>query len=341
MGLGFAGYAKIESSFVLCNTTGLEVQINPIYSAAVFGSGWYNAAAVTNFADNQLTYEGPIEFDLQGNPTIWDIVRDWAILRRAFPKSLELSPDGSVVYQYTFSDLALFDGAWNSALSLRFSPEAITKATANAIAIRRVEVFSDLQYFDFDDGGPAPKTGVGTPLSPVNPPTAPTGARNLNPIPGWNSRAAFVINDTDSLEVYAGEETDYKTEVMDYSFDITNNTQIVRTCNGKRIPSAVLQGTIDVTGSVTLYREGGIKDPVKLDVDEASGAADYVYADQTYLGINIGDTLFVKIPYALITSSDYGVKGQNEVSTRTFGIKGIGDGVEPPIQFPVVNPIPF
>jgi len=214
-------------------------------------------------------------------------------------------------------------------LSLTFDPEALVRASATAIAIKRTETFGDLQYFDN-------VTGVGTPVDPLNP-----APRNLNPVPGWNAEAAFVTDGVrweDKPEF--GYESDFPMEMLNFNVDITNNTVIVRTCNGKRVPSAVLQGTINTTGSTTLYREGGIKDPVKLLADGFTEAPDYVFAEDTFLGINIGNTLFVKVPFVLLSSSDYGVQGQNELSSRTFGFQGLGDGVIPPIQFPVANPLP-
>jgi len=329
MGLGFQGFAKLGTDFLLANTTGLDVQINPILSTAVFGSGWFNAAQTTNFADNQLTYEGPIDFDFQASGSILDFVRDWAVTERAFSKDLSLSPDGSVVYDYLFTALSEFDGAWNSALSLTFDPEALVSASATAIAIKRSETFADLQYFDN-------KFGVGTPVNPLNP-----SPRNTNPVPGWNAEAAFVTDGARWEDLPAfGYDSDFRIEMLNFNLDITNNTVIVRTCNGKRVPSAVLQGTINTTGSATLYREGGIKDPVKLLADGVTEAADYVFAEDTFFGVAIASTLFIKVPFALITTSDYGVQGQNELSSRTFGFQGLGDGVLPPIEFPGVNPLP-
>jgi len=368
MALGYAGYAKIAGDntstapsatgpapgvvgstgltgyMLLANTTGLEVQVNPILSTAVFGSGWYNAAQTTNYADNQLTYQGPIEFDLQGSGNIWAVVRNWGITNRAFPASLELSPDGSVVYQYVYSAVANFDGAWNQAMSLRFSPEALTKASVTAVALKRIQIFNDIQYF-----GNVTGTGDG-PQNPLNPST--TNGRNLNPIPGWNTNAQFVhvnsitnpptaVTGSEAVTSITQWDTDYNADfpidVMDYNFDITNNTVIIKTCNGKRVPSAVLQGTINTTGSVTLFREGGIKDPVQIDANapppqEMPG---YWWADSTRLLITIGGTVGMRvvIPYVLITSSDYGVRGQNEPSTRVCNFQGLGNGLQPPVLF--------
>jgi len=327
------GYLKIGGQnmanpcFLLCNTTGLEVQVNPIMSTAVFGSGWSNAAQVTNFADNQLTYEGPVEFDLQGNTTVWNHCKEWGITNRAYPKSVELSPDGSQVYSYTYANIANWDGVWCQSMSLRFAPDALSKASVTGVAIKRTSTFADLQYFDNTNG-------VGTPQSPVNP-----SPRNLNPIPGWNTTAQF-LNKTTSL---AGnpilswdptyDDTEYPIEVVDYNFDITNNTKIIRTCNGKRVPAAVLQGAQNVTGSATLYREGGVIDPVLMTDDGLNYSSSYWFADDTMFQVDIGGVFTVKVPYVLVTASTGGVRGQNETSTRTINFQGVGNGVVAPILF--------
>jgi len=359
MGLGYSGYAQLGGSapgtggvLLLANTTGLEVKINPIYSTAVFGRGWYNASAVTFFADNMLTYEGPIEFDLQGSTSVWNGnsstignsasgvtgLKNWAFNNRAYPQTVLLSPDGSVVYSYIYSGTPSdFSGAWCQAMSLNFSPEAMVKADVTAVAIKRTETMNDTQYM----GNIYGIQGQGVQATNFANPSP----YNLNPIPGWNSRAAFLYNGQYLDQFYAGLGSpsingNYYVEVMDYNIQVTNNTVIVKACNGTRIPAAVLQGTIDTTGSCTLYREGGIIDPVKLQSDGVTYSSQYLITQNLSLGINIGGVLFVKVPYALISDTTYGVKGTNEVSTRTFSWKGIGDGANPPITFPSSNPLP-
>jgi len=40
MSIGYYGYAKLSNIFLLTNTGGLNREVNPILSEAVWGAGW-------------------------------------------------------------------------------------------------------------------------------------------------------------------------------------------------------------------------------------------------------------------------------------------------------------
>ena len=74
MPIGYLGYVKLLDQFLLTNSTGLNRKIEPMMSEAVWGAGWYNAAKHTNYADNQQSFEGNIDFELQAQTDIWDLI---------------------------------------------------------------------------------------------------------------------------------------------------------------------------------------------------------------------------------------------------------------------------
>ena len=41
MPLGYFGYLKLANIFLLTNSGGLNRQVNPMYSEAVWGAGWF------------------------------------------------------------------------------------------------------------------------------------------------------------------------------------------------------------------------------------------------------------------------------------------------------------
>ena len=107
MGMGYQGFVKFfnsgpSSDPLLILTTGASVNLvlEPIYSAAVLGHGWLNAATSSHYADNVIRYEGSIDFELQGSPTLWDFMANWMIFQRAHQRSADISPDGTRVYNY-------------------------------------------------------------------------------------------------------------------------------------------------------------------------------------------------------------------------------------------------
>ena len=117
MGMGYQGFAKFFTSgpstgpmVVLATGASVNLVLEPIYSTAVWGAGWYNAAEAAHYADNALRYEGNIDVELQMGAAggFWDFMSKFIVASRAYPRSLEISPDGSHLYSY------LTTGAYNA-----------------------------------------------------------------------------------------------------------------------------------------------------------------------------------------------------------------------------------
>jgi hypothetical protein len=313
MPLGYLGYLKVADTFVLCNTAGLNRVVAPIMSKAVWGAGWYNAASVTNYADSQMHFEGGVNFELQGEPVVWNLVRDWLIEQRAFPQSVLLSPNGQVVHSYLVEGGDSRTGVWLRDAAFRIDATSLVTVGANGIALIRTETVSGSAYKD------GLRANVGIPTKPLNPTT-----RNRNPIPGWNVQAEVTWpgapafwNEPNALNGMVLQNADVT---------VNNNTQIIRGCTGDPSPVAVLQGTIEVTGSMSLWRDGGIPDPFGEEGTFTSDDASVIF--------NLGGTpaLTMRIPNLLIVSDAYEIQEQNTPVPRTFGLAGLGDGVNPPFM---------
>lgn len=310
MAVGYLGYAQIADVFLLTNSTGLNRQVNPLMSNAVWGAGWYNAASVTNYADNQQHFEGPIAFELQALPAVWNLIRDWLIEERAFSQSAVISPNGSDVYNYT-KDLAdPRSGLWAKEASFSISAEALITVSMTSIGLKRVEVSNSQSY------ATQLRNNVGAPTGPLNP-----SPRNLNPIPGWYAEAE--VTWPNAPDFYDSTTNPTGMVLMSSNVTVSNNTFVVRGCTADVNPVAVIQGTINATGNMTLWRDGGIPDPYAVQGVFTAETSSVVY--------NIGGGTFaMRMPNVLLTSDAYDVQGQNNPVTRNFGINGLGDGVNPP-----------
>lgn len=368
MSLGYQGFARIftegqdggdptipgNGRLLLCTASSVNLEIEPIYSNAVYGAGWYNAPSKAHYADSALSYAGGLSFDFQASSDVWNFIRDWAIEERAWPRSLSISPDGQNIYQYFVSDNsdnalpygpgigAVFNnkGAWCSSLSLTTSQGSAVQATANVMAIFRTIGAGGTNYIDNRTGFILGTGSNVTTLRPLNP-----GQANIDPIPFWKTNANLyvVANDYNPL---AGTPTPTQAvqtsgnttpETIQWSVDLTNNTLKLYTMNGTRFPSAVLQGAIDATGSVELFDSAfGVYDPV------TTGRT----AENTMFRVRIRTNaesamtptyVYVDMPAVVINSDDFGLKGQSDPVTRTFSLQGLGlrldgsDNVYPPL----------
>jgi hypothetical protein len=145
---------------------------------------------------------------------------------------------------------------------------------------------------------------------------------NRNPFAGWS--ALTTITWPGAPDIYSlSNPTGFVLQKGD--FTVNNNTQIIRGCTGDANPVAVLQGTIAVDGSLTIWRDGPILDPYAISGTPftASGAS---------IGIQFGTVspLGFNINHVLITEDSYDIQGQNTPSVRVFGFAGLGDGLLPP-----------
>lgn len=337
MSLGYLGYAKLSNIFLLTNTGGLNREVSPIRSEAVWGAGWYTGAQHTNYADSQMNFAGALTFELQGLPTVWNLITDWLINNRVFPQTLIVSPNGLVVQSY----IATADpttGAWLNSAAFNIDPTASIKLNCNVIALKRNETYSVGTYRGLSGkGGIAggPPTFTGTPGPPAFPgqqfgvPTAPLNPipTNRNPFPGWaaqtqivwpGSPPVFTINNPTGMFMMGA----------DWTFN--NNSQVIRGCTGLPNPAAVMQGVMAVEGTMRLFRDGVIQDPYAIPNTPftASGAS---------IGMSFGNVApipQINFPHVLLISDDFVIAGQNEPVPRTFGFAGLGDGTSPPMLMP-------
>ncbi len=232
MGMGYQGYAKFYTDprggndastkkAVVVLTTGASVNLvlEPIYSSGVWGAGWYNAADAAHYADNAIRYEGNIETELQVGTmgAYWNLIQDFAIAHRAYPKSLEISPDGAHVYKYliratdgegnplTINDPETYDrdakdythGAYCTSINFQTSAGSVVTSSVGIVAIYRTEtnpddeepsaspnIYENFSYIKQARGVVAGNVEEVRTLSPLNP-----NATNVNPIPYWKTNA--------------------------------------------------------------------------------------------------------------------------------------------------------
>ena len=341
MSMGYQGYAKIvppTGTPILLLATGASVNLvlEPIYSSAVWGAGWYNAATTTHYADGALRYEGNIDIDMQATTDFWNTVKDWAIDWRAYSKSLDISPDGVKIYRFTSNqtqgDPTSFDnsGAWATSLSFSTSEGSFVTSSIGIVGLSRT--FADTGQ----DGYVANRTGVTTAAEmdatfPLNP-----SSLNISPIPFWRTNAQFLY---DAGGTYpgpfgAGSPPQTGLECVEWSVELGNNQVVLYTCDGTREATAVLMGAIDVTSSVTLYHPQTVFDPI-LGGSASHGIVGtgteenpFLTAQKTRFLVEIitgvATSVHVELPAIVVESDDYGLKGQSDVTNRGFSMKGLG-----------------
>ena len=314
MPIGYLGYLKLENQFLLTNTTGLNRQVNPLMSRAVWGAGWRNAAAVVAYADSQMHFEGAMNFELQGEPAIWNRIRDWLIENRAYSKDVLLSPDGIVVYNYLTDPADPRTGVWLSQANLTINNNSLVTVSATGMALRRREIDSNVNW------KVGLKTNIGVPTKPMNP-----VPRNRNPILGWNCKAE--IQWPNSPAFWSDPGNLLGMVLVQADLRINNNTQIIRGCTGNINPVAVLQGTINCEGSMNLWRDGPIPDPYGDSFNPGNFGAD---GASVIFRLGGAPALTCRVKHVLLTSEEHNLGGQNEPVTHNFGIAGIGDGIDPP-----------
>jgi len=350
MGMGYQGFVKFYTegpaagTEIVILTTGASVNLvlEPIYSNAVWGAGWYNAADSAHYADNAIRFEGSIDFELQGSNEIWDLMAGWIINDRAYPRSVDISPDGARVYQYrtssTYNTNYDLEGMWNTSASFSTSEGSFVTVSAGAIALNRAERdpvgglnFSDYSYINQKTGVVAGNCTVLGATNPLNP-----GGANVNPIPYWRTNAQLYRDPTAVGGVYSGPFNEDSAllpqtglETVEWNADVTQNHVVLYTANGSRLPTALLQGPMSVSGSVVLYNNDSVFDPIFGPAGAASLTDPYMTAENTYFLVAIdrpapAATLYMEIPAVVIESDDFGIPGQDAVTNRTFSLKGMG-----------------
>jgi hypothetical protein len=339
MGMGYMGYVQLyrtppASDGVVLLTTGssLNLVLEPIYSTSVWGAGWYNAASTAHYADSAIRYEGGIDFELQmgQNSNTWEMIREWGIDERAFSKSADISPDGRYVYEYRRATPGYTygkDGLWCRGLSFSTSEGSFVTCSADTVGLTRATTTTGSVYYKQVEGIIGSDCTVFGSTNPLNP-----GGRSADPIAFWKTKANIYRG------TYPGAFTDPASmdpfqaggEVIEWSCDLSNNTLVLYTCNGDREATAVLQGSIDATASVTFYNEDGVYDPILGPGTGYSLTNPYLFAEESWFQIEIlnvdgaGNNVYIELPAIVVESDDYGIKGQSDVTSRGFSIKGLG-----------------
>lgn len=336
MGMGYQGFAKFflsgpqaDPRLILCTGSSVNMVLEPIMSGAVWGAGWYNAATVTHYADSVLRYNGGVDFELQvgqGNE-IWNFFRDWAIDWRAYPRSLQISPDGYRVYNYLTSgayaeggggDVSNFTsqhGGFVESMSFSTGEGSFVTGSITMSAIYRNEAVGIGDIYINQRAGVTSAAEL-TNIVPLN-----LGQTNVNPIPFWKT-SAYLWETSSSTWTPGGGTTSIQTglETIDWSIDLSNNPTILYTCSGNRNPTAIMMGAAESSGNVTLFHMEGVFDP---SVGRTAENTCFRVA------INTGGTnyVYLEMPAVLINSDDYSIKGQSDVTTRAMGMQGLGGRV--------------
>lgn len=353
MPIGYQGFAKLASTgsgdfpmLVLANTAGLNVEASPIFSEATIGQGWRNAAMNTHYAEGAIIYRGTVDFELEGYDNMLTYIRDWALHERAYARSVDISSDGKIVYEhrnagddgagpcnwiYAHTDedgvarVADRGGVWCESLALNAAEGSAVTCSVGGVSLARtiqtgtVGGVGGLTYIENISGS----SGL-TPAYPLNP-----SQDNLYPIPFWKTLGALYTNCSTPVAslprtvVGATQIQSVNTICMSWDLSLSNNTLVVYYCGGSQTNSAiVLQGGMEVTGTLTLYDDAGIE----TDLDNHSGDS----AENTCVHITIPGTNYViQIPYVAYETSEYGLRGKNEAVSRTFSVRGLGDGTLP------------
>ena len=306
------GYCTLGASdyLLLCNSTGLEIQIAPIYSEAAIGQGWQNASITTHYAENALTYQGGIDTELEWGATLMGVLEPWIASDRVSSEKVVISPNGINTFSYTpgaqYPGSGSNTGVWCNSAGFSASEGSFVTASFDCLALTRTHSAGAVSYY-------ANSTGQGgTPSYPLNP-----SDNNRAPVPYWQTTCSITAGGVQIGGVNA--------EATTWTFNWSNNAMLLYTCSGVQAAGAVLMGAIDVTGDVTVYSPDGI--------------------DDTWTGYSAADTVFnvavagtaqaIRAANVQVEGSTFGVGGKNEVTTRAFTWKAIGDGTNAPGSFTV------
>lgn len=327
MAVGYAGYAQLynEATPVTLLTTGCTInpELNPIASQAAVGYGWRNAADIAHYANGVMNYRGNVNFDMQGG-TVWNTLGLWALQERIWPKAFSHSPDGTRSYNYgvtggtplssnVLNTETNQEGAWCDSFSLSTGTDSTVQASVGVLALTREEVTSGLGYSNNIDGIIASDCNVFNLTDPLNPPSN----INTSPIPYWKTKAR-ILKSVDDSEIDEGAET------VSWDINLTNNAQIIKTCNmtananNYGTASAVVMGQMSVTGNVELYKHSGVWDPV-LGSHPIIG-----YTTKFVVTIDgVTTDMVLTLPAIRLENDDYTMNVSAPVMRR-FSIKGLG-----------------
>ena len=322
----------------------MNLVLEPIYSSAVWGAGWYNAASSAHYADAAIRYEGTVDVEMQLGATgvIWDFLANWIGAERAYPRSLDISPDGARVYQYRTSSTygANFDlyGAFNTSAGFSTAEGSFLTASLGVVALFRDEKdpaggtnYSNYSYDKQKQGVIASDCTVLATTNPLNP-----SGTNVNPIPFWRTNAQL-LRGAYTTPFAGGSLPQSGSYTVEWSVDVTQNSVWLFVCSGSRLPVALLQGPMDVTGSVTLYNPAGVFDPILGPSGTGTLTSPYLYAENTWFLVTIATgagNVYMEVPAAVVESDEYSIAGLDAVTNRAFGIKGLGGRCNTAVTLP-------
>jgi len=348
----------------LATSASVNTVIEPIVSNSVWGAGWYNAPTVAHYADSGIRWEGSIDIEVNYGVggAMWNFIKDWGLKWRAYSRSVDISPDGVRVYKYHNAGTYAVDGPpdvldntgmWCDGLDFSTSEGSFVTCSMSVKALNRVEsdpsdgaAYDDFKYINNTDGV-GPWAGGAYSVTPFEDtsPLNPCGT-NVNPIPFWRTNAnLFYSPDCESVSYIpfaTGSGVSPQTgldpddlETVDWSIALSNNSVLVYTCNGDRLPTALFMGPIDATGNVTLFHPISVFDPILGPTATQGTLTDpYLFAQVTWFRVEIAtgldppnDYLYLELPTVIVESDDFGLKGQSDVTNRAFTLKGLGGRV--------------
>jgi hypothetical protein len=154
----------------------------------------------------------------------------------------------------------------------------------------------------------------------------------MNPIPFWRTNAQLFRNTSGPSSDFDMDPTDLADtglETVEWSIDVSQAHFVLYTCDGDRLPTAVLMGPQDVSGSVTLFNFAGVFDPIIGPSGTGTLTMPYLYAEATWFVVEIvkspdGSKVFFWLPAVVVESDDYSIPGPDSVVNRTFSMKGLG-----------------
>jgi hypothetical protein len=244
----------------LSNTAGLNIEYTPIFSEATIGQGWQNAAFNTHYAENAIVYRGSIDLELQGYDTMMRYLYDWFLMYRAYSRSIDISPDGYVVYQHRNpgddgtgatqwiwgTGSTTRHGVWCESFTMTVAEASAITASVGGVALERTVVIGGVgvqggnNYIDGTVGSYILSgASAATPhanFNPLNPSDS-----NLNPIPFWKTLACIYIDvdavssgwdyttdtaprdETTGTKVGGSATTATNTQALSWDFTVTNN----------------------------------------------------------------------------------------------------------------------
>ena len=323
---------------VLATGASVNLVLEPIFSSAVWGAGWYNAAETSHYADAALRYEGSVDIELQlgAGGAFWEYLSRFIVASRAYPRSMDISPDGAHLYKYRTTGAygANYDtkGVWCTNANFSTSEGSFVTTSLGVVAIFREDTdpqggtnYSSFSYINNKTGVIGSSCALLSSTNPLNP-----GGKNVDPIPFWQTNAQIghgtypgAFGAISGLLPQAGLET------VEWSIDITENHHILYTCSGSRLPRAVLMGPMSVGGNVTLYNANGVFDPILGPANTGTITTPYMYAENTWFQVAIntgtpGTDVFIEMPAAVVESDTYNIQSADSITNRSFSLKGLG-----------------